>query len=96
MKIEDTYIGGADLKPIGWREEFDKQFSGNLAEYDNGGEGGYDPRPYIKDFIAKVEKESCKVVADKYREKIKECLDYCRFQNGMSMCKNCGLSEKDI
>jgi len=36
-------------------EDFDKQFIGQLAEYDTTeGAGGYDPRPYIHEFITKA------------------------------------------
>jgi parvulin-like peptidyl-prolyl isomerase len=35
--------------------DFDKQFIGQLAEYDTTeGSGGYDPRPYIHEFITKA------------------------------------------
>ena len=33
---------------------------------------------------------------EKIRKTIKEDLDYCKKQNGLPYCKNCGLNKKDL
>lgn len=49
-------------------KEFDEKFSGSLAEYDiTEGTGGYDPRPYIKEFILTLRKEDIEAHCEKVR-----------------------------
>lgn len=66
-----------------WRKEFNKRFYGWKCWYDE-----KELKTFIRQLLKKQKEEFSKVIQKR--------LDYCREQNGLPYCKNCGLGEGDL
>lgn len=48
---------------------------------------------FIEDFLVNEIAKALELQRERIVEKLKPCLDYCKQQNGLPYCKNCGLSD---
>lgn len=80
----------------------------NADDFQEGGESGIYDFGYKMKFgdtiytitdwkgMEKNFRQSLELQRERIVEKLKPCLDYCKQQNGLPYCKNCGLSDELI
>jgi len=75
-----------------WEKEFDKLCTGGSGNI-TWAVQNTDMKAFIHQLLSDQRQEMVKKAKEILQ---RECLDYCREQNGLEHCKNCGLDENTL